>query len=279
VADSSDVTVVIPTHRRDAFLDEAIASVVKQSRLPVALVVSDDTGSPSTRAVVERWVELAPFPVRYLDSSGPSAGTAGASRNAGAALATSAVLAFLDDDDTWHPEFLAATTAALDGVDFAVAWTAADADGFHIARITPGLTAGDVVARNPGFVGSNFIMRTAAFRALDGFDPLLTVSNDKDLLVRALQTGLRYAVVERELVRNRIHRFGQLTDKSERRVEGIHRYMAKHAELLSARDARYLRSQVYSIRRVTGPTAVARLGSSVALVKERLLYNLTSASR
>lgn len=263
----SDVTVVIPTHRRDAFLEEAIASVVAQRVAPAELVVSDDVGSAATEQVVARWRREAPFPVRYVDSSGPDAGTAGASRNAGAALARTGLLAFLDDDDVWDPTFLRATLAALrsDDADFAVAWTGADVPGFEFARITPGLRVGDVVARNPGFVGSNFVMRTGAFRSLGGFDPELPVSNDKDLLVRALQAGLRYVVVPRELVTNRIHGFGQLTDKSPRRLEGIHRYMTKHADLLTARDERYLRAQLASVRRATAPSPVARLRHTAEL--------------
>ncbi|NLF05716.1 MAG: glycosyltransferase family 2 protein [Actinomycetales bacterium] len=267
------VTVVIPTHARDAFLEEAIASVVAQCAPPAALVVSDDTGSPDTRAVVERWAAIAPFAVRYLDSSGPGAGTAGASRNAGAALATTDVLAFLDDDDTWHPDFLSETVAVLEreDADFAVAWTVADEGGYLIARLRPGLTATNAVARNPGFVGSNFVMRRERFRSLEGFDATLPVSNDKDLLVRALQAGLRYAVVERELVCNRIHREGQLTDKSPRRVEGIRRYMAKHDSLLSPHDRRSLRAQLASVQRVSAPGRALRWGYTAQLVWYRVL--------
>lgn len=263
----SDVTVVIPTHRRDAFLEEAIASVVAQRLPPAGLIVSDDVGSSSTAQAVARWQREAPFPVRYLDSSGPAAGTAGASRNAGARLVTTGCLAFLDDDDVWDPTFLRDTLAALraDDVDFTVAWTAADVSGFEFARISPGLAAGDVVARNPGFVGSNFLIRTAAFRTVGGFDPTLPVSNDKDFLVRALQAGLRYGVVPRALVTNRIHSFGQLTDKSPKRLDGIHRYMTKHAALLSPRDERYLRAQIASVRRATAPSPVARLRHTAEL--------------
>jgi len=268
-----DITVVIPTHRRDEFLGEAIASVVAQVREPAALIVSDDTGSSLTRAVVERWAPLAPFPVRYVDSSGSGAGTAGASRNAGASLATTSILAFLDDDDTWHPEFLASVTGVLtdDDVDFVVAWTTADEEGYRINRIGPGLAAAEVVARNPGFVGSNFVILTESFWSVDGFDPTLTVSNDKDFLVRALQAGMRYSVVDEVLVRNRIHATGQLTDKTERRAAGIERYMVKHAELLSARDRRELRAQIASVRRVTAPRAALRLGYLARLVYLRSL--------
>src|SRR5690606_39489690 len=55
VTGSSDVTVVVPTHRRNHFLPETIAAVVAQELAPAALVVSDDVGDPETRAIVEEW--------------------------------------------------------------------------------------------------------------------------------------------------------------------------------------------------------------------------------
>jgi len=274
---SSEVTVVVPTHARDEFLGEAIASVLAQELAPAALIVSDDLGAPSTRALVERWAARASFPVRYLDSSGPGAGTAGASRNAGAALVSTPLVAFLDDDDAWHPQFLARTVAALGELDFVVAWIEPDDPGFTVPRMVEGLSASEVVARNPGFVGSNFLMRPERYRELEGFDPTLPVSNDKDLLVRALAAGARYAVVPEGLVRYRVHSAGQLTDKTPRRAEGIRRYVSKHAELLSPRDRRILAAQLASVERVAAPSAVARFASLVRLVLLRSWLKVTEA--
>lgn len=276
-----DVSCVVPTHGRDDLLTEAVASIAAQQLTPAELIVSDDLGSAATRALVEQWDQDLTFPVRYVDSSGTGWRTAGASRNAGAALATGDLMAFLDDDDVWEPEYLASLTAALDagGCDFAVGWTEADVGGgvYHIARMRAGLRVADVVARNPGFVGSNFVMTRAAFAGLGGFDPALTVANDKDLLVRALQHGLRYAVVPAVLVRNRIHSGPQLTDKTERRVRGIETYMAKHSPLLSGQDRRYLRAQISSIRRVTASSRVARWRSTAALAYGRTTFRLLDA--
>lgn len=278
----AEVTCVIPTHARDTLLAEAIASVVAQDLRPAELVVSDDVGSPATRATVEAAATTARFPVRYVDSSGPAAGTAGASRNAGAAHAHGDVLAFLDDDDLWEPTFLTRLVGALEEqqADFAVGWTRAEASGrYEIARMPPGLTAQDVVARNPGFVGSNFVMRSAAFRRIGGFDPALPVSNDKDLLVRALLAGLTYAVVPEVLLRNRIHTAGQLTDKTPRRLAGIRQYRDKHAALLGTQDRRYLRAQALSVQRALAPSPVSRFAYGVLLAGERTLYQLADRRR
>ena len=276
----AEVSCVIPTHGRDALLAEAIGSVVAQDLTPARLVVCDDVGSATTREVVARWAARAPFPVAYQDTSGTGFGTAGASRNAGALPIGSGLLAFLDDDDVWEPAFLRSLVGALTtaDADFAVGWTEADAGGgtYRIAKMPPGLTAPQVVARNPGFVGSNFVMRAEAFASLGGFDPPLTVANDKDLLVRALAAGLRYVVVPEVLLHNRIHAGAQLTDRTPRRLDGIVRYMDKHAALLSAQDRRYLRAQVLSVRRVTEATALGRFLCGVRLAKERATYALVA---
>lgn len=273
-----DVSCIVPTHGRDDLLHDAIASIAAQVLAPAELLVADDLGSPVTRTQVEGWAGRVPFPVRYVNASGTGWHSPGASRNAGAALATGDLVAFLDDDDVWEPEFLASLVAALgaDHADFAVGWTEADAGGgiCHIVRMEAGLRVSDVLARNPGFVGSNSVMRRDAFHRLEGFDPALSMSEDKDLLVRALQHGLRYVVVPRVLVHNRSHDGPQLTDKTEGRIHGIETYMAKHNTLLSGQDRRYLRSHISSIRRVTGPTRAARWRSTAALAWGRAVYRL-----
>ena len=272
---AAQVSCIVPTHGRDHLLQEAIASVAAQLSPPCELLVADDLGSAGTRSSVEAWAGRVPFRVRYVDSSGSGWRSAGASRNAGAALATGEFVAFLDDDDTWEPDFLTSVVGSLgaDGADFAVGWTQADAGSraYHMERMRPGLSVAEVVARNPGFVGSNFVMRRDAFARVGGFDPALTVSNDQDLLVRALQGGLRYAVVPRVLVHNRIHDGAQLTDKTERRVRGIEVYMSKHDALLSGPDRRYIRSQIASIQRVIGPTRSVRWRSTASLACYRLV--------
>lgn len=265
------VSVVIPTHDRDAQVEDAIASVLAQTVPVHEVLVCDDRGAATTRAVVDAWTARTDGLVRYVDSSGPGAGTAGASRNVGAALATGPLLAFLDDDDTWLPEHLERLHLSLsrDDADFAVAWTAADDPTFVFARMTSGLRVPDVVSRNPGFVGSNFLVRADTFRAVRGFDPVLRVANDQDLLVRLLRCGARYVVVPRVTVRNRIHTGGQLTDKTERRAQGVLAYRRKHRDLLGLRDHVVLGTILAGIRRVSAPRPLERVAWTAATAAGR----------
>nr|BFE65776.1 hypothetical protein GCM10020063_103020 [Dactylosporangium thailandense] len=184
-----DVTVVVPTHDRPALLGRAIASVLRQTVPAAQIVVVDDTGS--AEGVAGR------FGVRYIrvDSH-----TAGASRNRSARHADTSHLAFLDDDDEWEPSLLERLLAA--GEDLAVAWTwyQRGAERRPGCTLPSRLAAPDCLHHNPGLTGSNFVVRTAAFRALGGFDPALAVNNDLALLVRALDAGLHHAVVAERLV-------------------------------------------------------------------------------
>lgn len=275
------VSVVIPTHDRDDQVTDAIASVLAQT-LPVhEVLVCDDRASAATRAVVTTWTERTGGLVRYVDSSGEGAGTAGASRNVGAALATAPLLAFLDDDDMWLPEHLERLHLSLsrDDADLAVAWTAADDPTFVFARMTSGLRVPDVVSRNPGFVGSNFLVRADVFRAVRGFDPALRVANDQDLLVRLLRAGARYCVVPRVTVRNRIHEGDQLTDKTERRAQGVLAYRRKHRELMGLRDHVVIGTIVAGIRRVSAPRALDRVLWTAATAAGRTALLLSRPRR
>lgn len=95
---SSDVTVIIPTHGRPDFMRAAVESALGQTSEPGEVVVVSDGSDP-------RNVEaLAGLPVRYVEV--PMGGVAQA-RNVGVALAEGTWVAFLDDDNLWHPEFLA----------------------------------------------------------------------------------------------------------------------------------------------------------------------------
>lgn len=281
MAGVADLTVVVPTHDRDELLRQALASVLAQTEPVSRVVVCDDRGSPLTRQVVEEVAAGTDVPVDYQDVRHLDAGTAGASRNAGAASVATPLVAFLDDDDTWAPTFVARTRQALvaEGSDLVVTWMAPTDPRYRMTAMRPGLRARDVVSRNPGLTGSNFVVRTEAFRRLGGFDETLPVSNDKDFLLRALQAGLRYSVVAERLVTYRVHGSGQLTDRTPRRAAGLRRYAAKHEALLTPTDRRVLRAQLSSVLRVADGSPVRRLGHTVRLAWDRALLTLLEDAR
>lgn len=108
------VSVIIPTFNRSAYLQEAISSVLAQDA-DFELIVVDNASSDNTAAVVAAFDDGR---IRYHRQERD----VGSVRNSqtGLALAQGEYAAFLFDDDTWHPDFLAKTGAALDAHDHAV---------------------------------------------------------------------------------------------------------------------------------------------------------------
>jgi glycosyltransferase involved in cell wall biosynthesis len=100
------VSVVIPTFRRPESLDRALRSLLAMTHIPdgaEVVVVDNDAGASAARTVA-LLAKTAPLPIRYVHE--PAAGVANA-RNAGVLAAQGELIAFLDDDETASPEWLA----------------------------------------------------------------------------------------------------------------------------------------------------------------------------
>lgn len=234
------VTCVVPTHQRDESMLAAVASIHAQTVPATRIVVVDDTGGDPGRPAV---LSIRSKGTEYADASGSPRPGASASRNRGARDAGTDLLAFLDDDDLWDPTFLESVLSHFEDeeTDLVVTWGRLVRDGRTFPgnwSARPGLTAREVVARNPGLTGSNFIVRRDVFERLGGFDPAMTVWNDLDFFVRFLEAGGRYRVVEIDLVTQNITPGAHLSSRSERRAQGIERYLRKHADLLERSERR-----------------------------------------
>src|SRR5262245_7589054 len=100
------ISVVIPTYNAAAFLAEALESVRAQTRVPAEVIVVDN-GSTDASAEL---AEAAGARVLRLERPGVSR-----ARNAGIRAATQQWIAFLDADDLWQPDKLAAQWQAVAG--------------------------------------------------------------------------------------------------------------------------------------------------------------------
>lgn len=108
---SARIAVVVPTYRRPQQLVSALESILRQEVQDfVVIVVDDGAGLPA---------DLPRDPRITAVSLSRNSAVLGLVRNVGIRLTDSRYIAFLDDDNTWTPEHLTLTTAALDeGADF-----------------------------------------------------------------------------------------------------------------------------------------------------------------
>jgi len=93
------VSVVIPVYNGAAHLRQAIESVLSQTYAAVELIAVDDGSTDESPAVLQQYAN------RLTIIRQANAGVATA-RNSGIQRATGEFIAFLDQDDWWHPEKL-----------------------------------------------------------------------------------------------------------------------------------------------------------------------------
>jgi glycosyltransferase involved in cell wall biosynthesis len=99
------VSVIIPTFHRPEGALAAVRSVFAQIDAPsYEIILVDNDGEGSARAVAEELARDAPAPLRYAIE--PKAGVANA-RNTAVTMARGAFIAFLDDDEVAWPRWLA----------------------------------------------------------------------------------------------------------------------------------------------------------------------------
>lgn len=125
------VSVVIPLYNKARHIRRAMESVLRQTHLDFELIVVDDG---STDASVDRVREFEDPRVRLLSQE--NAGV-GAARNRGVSATSGKLVAFLDADDEWMPDFLETVLRLHAQFPEAKVWGTAYAMQDTRGRLTP----------------------------------------------------------------------------------------------------------------------------------------------
>jgi glycosyltransferase involved in cell wall biosynthesis len=194
-----DVSVVIPTKGRWHLLSAAaLPSALEQRGVRHEVIVVDDGSTDETPERLAAIHDPRLVVVRHDVSRGVAR-----ARNAGIAAARGRWVSFLDDDDLWAPEKLAAQLEAAQGVDATFAYAGGgglDASHRFLFAVAPPdpATVRDALLRwNVIWCGcSNVVARADVVRALGGFDENLFQLADWDLWIRLALAGRAAAAPE-----------------------------------------------------------------------------------
>jgi glycosyltransferase involved in cell wall biosynthesis len=191
------ISVIIPTFNRFDLLDAALGSVAAQGvRSRVEVIVVND-GGPSVAPLVRAWENVLEVKLVELDRRvGPAA-----ARNGGIQHAAGDYIAFLDDDDLFMPEHLAAGSELLESGDADFVYLGTIVADRRLSGLPPDLTEFPLKAypydrrflRVANFIHTGSVI-TRNFRNTPvRFDESLQVCEDWDLWM-ALTTTLGYRV-------------------------------------------------------------------------------------
>lgn len=186
---TAGVAVVIRTKNRPALLVQALESVEAQRVRPSEVVLVNDGGG-SISEIAARFAKSLPLTVvEHAASKGRSAAA-----NAGVARVTSEAVAFLDDDDIFHPDHLERVAAARSAGPEPIVY--ADAVAVLMERIGEEWRERHRELQYSLDFDSEYLLfanyiplptllvDASLFRKVGGFDASLDYSEDWDLLIR-----------------------------------------------------------------------------------------------
>ncbi|WP_404362245.1 glycosyltransferase family 2 protein [Marinobacter sp.] len=110
----SDITVVIPAHNCERYILEALQSVESQTARPWSVIVVENASTDKTRDCIEAYALNSVVPVRLVRTDCPGVSNA---RNLGFSLTETPLIAMLDADDLYAPQFLEQALEAYNAIE------------------------------------------------------------------------------------------------------------------------------------------------------------------
>jgi glycosyltransferase involved in cell wall biosynthesis len=182
------VSVVITTYNRPDFLKEALVGLKNQTIKPFEVIVIDDNSSKDYQEVFPLIESLN---ARYLKQS-VSCG-ANKARNIGISESSGDVVAFLDDDDVWLPNYLEVISAEFTLGCEAVVTGFKQLGKEHVVVVNADnwVTKQSLLRGNTYCGMSGFSCKRELLEELK-FDETLNNGQDWDMYVRLFEKGVQF---------------------------------------------------------------------------------------
>ena len=217
------VSVIIPTHNRAAFLRGAIASVLNQTFQDFELLVVDDASDDDTPQAVAGFKDER---IRYFRHETNKGGSA--ARNTGIRNSSCDFIAFLDDDDEWLPEKLNKQMELIlasepkVGVVYTGYLDVDPTNGQILSTQIPlkrGNLTQHLLRENCIGSASSVLVRRSCLQQIGWFDENLPCSQDYDLWIR-ISKGFFFDCVRLPLFKYSVHG-NKISTDTEARYRGL----------------------------------------------------------
>lgn len=192
------VSVIVPAQNGEAYIAEAIQSILSQDYPKIEILVVNNGSNDRTEEIV------CSFPqVRYRELE---VGDTALARNEGIAFAQGDYIAFLDQDDTWVSNKL------RDQVQFLETHREYGAViGLQNIYLEPGhekphwLKSSFLDSPQEGYLPSALMIRRSVLEATRGFDSNFSMASDVAWFLKAKHAGILIGSLDTVVVHRRIH--------------------------------------------------------------------------
>jgi GT2 family glycosyltransferase len=199
------ISVVVPTKGRVSSLERCLEALRKAEFPPerFEVVVANDRGGEQIEALVGSFADGFRVAIARPQRTGPSA-----ARNAGAAAARGAYVAFTDDDCEPAPSWLPALERSLEeNPGAAVGGRIQNGMPQNLGAVATQMVVDALHAhfnrdpRSPRFfASSNVAFPADAFRSVGGFDEGFRYAEDREMCERWVRSGHRFAYAPEAVV-------------------------------------------------------------------------------
>lgn len=278
------VSIIVPAYNVIPYIEDALASLERQSFREFEVIIVDDGSTDGTADVVKLFCQRDP---RFKLLQKKNAGLSSA-RNYGIRHACCDYIALLDGDDAYEPDKLATHVALLDKhADVGVVYSASRVireDG----RSTFMRLSGKPVDSNPlkallykNFIGhgSNAMFRLSIFYEVGGFDEELPSSEDVDFWLRIAATKRwRFYRDSRALSLYRVRQSGlsfnitQMQHCNERVIEAAYRRSPQQVGPVLPTAYAYMYRYLARLSLTAGDTVGARYFINRALALDASIF-------
>jgi glycosyltransferase involved in cell wall biosynthesis len=184
------VSVIMPAYNATRFIDQTIESVLQQTFTDFELLIVDDGSTDRTLEIANEYA----FRDRRIQVISQANQGVSATRNHGVRLAKGNLLAFLDADDIWRPEKLAAHIEHFAAnANLAVSFARVEfmsLEGRPTGQISTSrlinLQPEDFLCENPTTTMSNLVTSSEVFTQVGGFAEDMSYSEDLEWLFRVM---------------------------------------------------------------------------------------------
>jgi glycosyltransferase involved in cell wall biosynthesis len=208
------IVAIMPLYNGAQFVEEAILSVLNQTRPPEEFLIIDDGSTDDGPDIVKRFAEKYPITLLRKENGGQSS-----ARNYGVQHSKSSLIALIDQDDRWyatHLEDLIEPFKKPRGMP--LGWTYSDFDDIDDkGRVVSRSFLSNPALQNPKrhltvFLAQGAIIQPSAtvisrdaFQAVGGFDERLCGYEDDDLFLRIFRANYDNAFISHSTSQWRIH--------------------------------------------------------------------------